>query len=439
MDTQSNSAVKEQIVEGRWFSVSRAFNERVQRPSLLLQLGFPCALQRPDPLPWANCPELAPARALADGELPLLVLDDFAGRSLASILERGTLARETAFAILRQIASALDRLHAGGLVHGALKPSSILVGEGSTVCIVDWMVGWSGLPLRYLSDGAEYLAPERLAGGQGGAGADQFALGVIAHQLLAGSYPFPGGVAERLFRIRYGLPGEALFGETSIASHVVYDRIFSADPAERFDSCASVVQELEKLPRRRSYSETRLAGMEEEDPAGLPPEPEDGVSPDNGAAHDLPRPLSRWWISAAALALLALGLGVLNWSTQAKLDGIAAQVEQFANVNTSGTLQGGAFRVCNLSPNSLEFREVAVAYWKANHKLSVFSNAGDSQIRWSVAPNSSQLLTWPVGGRAVWDGSVLFYFAKVQQGQKEFIISGRWNGSNDQDCLHLDL
>jgi serine/threonine protein kinase len=437
MSTQINPAMKDQIGEGHWFSVSRAFNDRLQRSSLFLQLGFPCSLQRSNEPPSTDCPELTAVHAIVDGETPLAVLDDFEGRSLASILERGVSERVLSLSILRQIASALDRLHACGLVHGALKPTSILIGEGPSVRIVDWMVGWSGLPLRYLSDGAEYLAPERLALGQLGARADQFALGVISHQLLEGRRPFPGGLAEQLFRIRFGLPGEGVFGETSIASHVVYDRVFSTDPAERFDSCTSMVQELEKLQRRRAYSETRL--VEEDEPASLPLEMEGGTNHDADTPQDPLKPLSRWWIVAAVLALFAFGLGVLNWRTQASIDQIAAQGERFADIDASGNLQDGAFRVCNVSPNPLEIRELAVAYWRANQKLSIFSSAADSQMRWSVAQDSSRLLTWPVGGKAVWDGSVLFYFARVQQGQKELIVSGHWSGSDVQDCLHFDL
>jgi serine/threonine protein kinase len=439
MSTQINPAMKDQIGEGHWFSVSRAFNDRLGRSSLFLQLGFPCSLQRSDELRRTDCAELAAIHAIVEGECPLVVLDDFEGGSLTSILEHGTPGSEQAFAILRQIASALDYLHARGMVHGALKPASILIGEGLSIRIVDWMVGWSGLPLRYLSDGAEYLAPERIAIGHTGARADQFALGVIAHQLLAGRHPFPGCLAEQLFRIRFGMPGDEVFGETTIASHVVYDHVFSTDPAERFDSCTSMVQELEKLPRRRSYGETRLVDVEDDEPASLPLETEGDADFDAASAQDLPRSLSRWWIAAAVLALLAFGLGVLNWRTQTRIDHIAAQNERFADVNASDNLQDGVFRVCNLSPNPLEIRELAVAYLRANQKLSVFSSAANSGIRWSVAPDSSQLLTWPVAGKDVWDGSVLFYFARVQQGQKEFIVSGRWASSNAQDCLNLTL
>jgi Protein kinase domain len=427
------NAAEGNVAQGQWFSLSRAFNPQLQARSLFLRLGFGWKFEHSSGVPWKDGPELAAMQSVEDGESPLVVLENFDGVSLGAILERETVTPERALVILRQVAAALDRLHQCNLSHGALKPASILVGAGDAVRIVDWIVHWNRLPLKYLADAAEYLAPERLAQAKADARADRFALGVIAHQLLEGRHPFAGaGLAEKLFRIRYGMADQDVFGQTHLTARAVYDRLLSADPADRYESCAAAVEELDKAPRRRSYNETRLM-----EPEGAPEETrfEIGSGPE-AAQEAVSAPLSRWWALAAVLALLAFGLGVLNWRVQGRIDDLAAQAGRVAGGNHASTLEDGRMQVCNVSPDAMEIRELAVAYWNADHQLNVFNSTAYTQAGWVVAPGSVQSLDWPPGDTTVWNGSALFYFALVREGQKEFVVSGRWDG-NAPSCLHL--
>lgn len=433
MGTKTNPVTTDCMINARWFKLSR---DGLKRSSLVLRLDFPWSFPNLPETRWQDAPELIAIDSIVDGEDPAVTLAGFEGISLAALLQHGPPGTEKAFVLLSRIAAALDRLHACGLTHGALKPSSILVAEDSSLRIVDWMVGWNSVPMGCLSDGAEYLAPEQIAKDHAGLHADQFALAVIAHELLTGRHPFPGpGLAERLFRIRYGLPEQEFFGETSFAAHAIYERAFSIDPAARFESCASLIQELETVPQRRSHSETRLVDIEDDSVATDTAEEgaEDGSIASTKAGR---KPLSRWWAVAGTLVALAFGLGILDWRAQRNVDGLAAETMQVARNNSAGTLENGRFSVCNVSTDAIEIRQLAVAYWGSDHRLNVFNSTVYPHSEWVVPPGSSRLINWSMDGQTVWNGSVLLYFISVREGQKEFIASGRWD-SRSQGCLHL--
>jgi len=440
MDTLSRQASEEEVIQSRMFNLNRGFSGTFQRPSLFLEPQFPWLVSDSalsSRTAWVGCPTLSPIEAIVDGDSPLITIEDFDGISLASRLEQQTPAATEAFSLLAQLAAAVDHLHTSNRVHGALSPISILIAEDGSLRIVDWMVDWNRVPLRFLSEVSGYLSPERLANGPAGPSADRFAFGVLAYQLLVGRVPFPGeGLAERLFRLRYGLFDDGVFAETDLANRSVFERVFSTDPVQRFDSCSVFLHELEKSQSQRSYAETRLLKVKEPSLA----------SPDAIKAVELadtppPRanyaPLTGWWITSAVFALLAFVLGISNWQMQGQIDKAADLTEQLRmNAAVTGSLQNGKFQVCNASPDALNIRELAVAYWDRNHKLRVFSSTAYTQEGWVVASASSQFFTWLQGQKTVWDGSVLLYFVRVIRGEREYVVSGRWDGSA-QGCLHL--
>jgi serine/threonine protein kinase len=438
METQPQQASDELVIQSSSFKLNRSFNDQLQGSALVLKLSFPWVYSSFDRTPWIQCPELIQIDEIVDGESPIMLLDGFEGMSLASLLEQKTPTAEEAITILRQLATAVDYLHACNMVHGALRPSAILVGERMSLRIVDWMVDWNRVPLWFLPEAAEYLSPERLSNATAGPRADQFSFGVIACQLLVGRVPFPGeGLAERLFRQRYGLLDDGIFAKTGFGTHAVFERVFSMYPDDRFDSCSAFLDDLEKTPYQHSYAETRYLDVEDSSvasvddfQAGLQVEYAASAEPKGGS-------LTGWWMTAAGFALLAFVLGVADWRTQIQIDkaeNLAGQLKMSATA--TGSLQNGLFQVCNSSPEALDIRELAVAYWDTTRKLRVFTSTAYTADGWTVSPASSQSLSWPPGQKSVWDGSVLLYFARVQQGNKEFVVSGRWDGSA-QGCLHL--
>ncbi len=438
MNLETQSAASEIASTGA-FQLSRVAPGDSETECLQLALRFPSVPEQNPSV--SGCPELPAIQRIISGEFPVIELQDFAGASLASIFAGRKFTAEFSYAILRSIARALDQLHAAGRIHGALSPWSILVGENAQVRIVDWMILWQNLPLRDRAHAAEYLAPEIFAQAAADAGPDrfdQFALGVIAFQLLAGATPFPGaGLAESLFRIRYGIPDLDPGGEIHFAAQVIFHRVFSVDPAERFDSCSAFVQQLEQATPLRNDSETRLDYAESDRWEDRTPTA--GAGHENAAAGLQSRAQKsglRWWTTAIVLSLLATGLGITDWFLQSRIGQLTRQEALVESSQPAGTLASGVFRVCNASPESMTVSELAVAYWGPEHRLRVFSSSSYTHSGWPIAPASSRNLSWPSGEKSIWDGSVLFYFLRIQKGDKEFIVTGRWDAVG-QGCLHV--
>jgi serine/threonine-protein kinase len=130
-------------------------------------------------------------------DIAYLVSDYIDGGTLADQLG-SPLPLEYAMGILGPLGGALDYAHSRGIVHRDIKPQNILLTREGTPVLTDFglakIVGpGSGMTqVGSLMGTAEYMAPE-LAGGAEVAGpaADQYALGLIAYQMLVGRHPFP--------------------------------------------------------------------------------------------------------------------------------------------------------------------------------------------------------------------------------------------------------
>jgi serine/threonine-protein kinase len=132
-----------------------------------------------------------------NGDLAYLVSDFIDGGTLADQLG-APLPLEYALTILTPIGSALDYAHARGVVHRDIKPQNILLTHEGTPVLTDFglakIIGpGSGVTQAgALMGTAEYIAPECASGVESaGPAADQYAMAIVAYQLLVGRHPFP--------------------------------------------------------------------------------------------------------------------------------------------------------------------------------------------------------------------------------------------------------
>lgn len=434
MNLEIQSAAQE-IATTRAFTLTRVDGDTTAAACLQLAVHFPCT---PEQNPHGfDIPELPGVEHIDASEFPVIQLQHFTGAGLASLLAGTQPGNQFSFAVLRSLAHALDTLHAAGRVHAALSPWSILVTEDAQTRIVDWMIPWQTLPFGERAHAAEYLAPEVLASATPDARADQFALGAIACRLLVGQSPFPGAsLAEILFRIRFGMPDRDITGQLHVAQQMILDRVLSVDPTERFESCQAFVEQLEQTARLRHNNATRLE-YSEADRGDQPPATDtEDAEPESLAESPVQQSVRGWWAIAVVLSFLAIGLGVTDWFLGARVGRLADEGTPAGPVHSSEVLANGTLRVCNASSEPLTVNELAAAYWSREQRLRVFSSPSFTHSGWVVAPASSQALSWPSGESSVWDGSVLFYFLRVQKGNREYIVTGRWDAEGE-GCLHL--
>ncbi len=139
---------------------------------------------------------------VADGA-PYIVMELLEGRDLRAVLEaRGPLSAEETSVIVHQLAKALAKTHAQGIVHRDVKPSNIFLvdGEGETfVKLLDFGLAHrltptsvSSMESRQGAGTPPYMSPEQIVGGALDIRSDMWSLGVVAFECLTGKRPFQG-------------------------------------------------------------------------------------------------------------------------------------------------------------------------------------------------------------------------------------------------------
>jgi serine/threonine-protein kinase len=98
-----------------------------------------------------------------------------------------------AIAVLRDALAALSALHRGGIAHGDIKPSNLMLKRTGNAKLIDigsafeWAHG-----ARALACSPHYAAPEVLEGESGSPRSDLASLGYVLVEMLGGSPPFAG-------------------------------------------------------------------------------------------------------------------------------------------------------------------------------------------------------------------------------------------------------
>ena len=156
-------------------------------------------------------------RVAREGETFFFAMEVVPGKSLQDELaERGRFAELVALQIVLQVASALDALHARGLVHRDIKPGNVLYSEPRGAVLID--LGFA-VPRGQAGKGettagtVHYIAPEQARGNaELDVRADIYALGATLYQLVTGALPFEGQDNEDVLRkqVLESLSGERI-------------------------------------------------------------------------------------------------------------------------------------------------------------------------------------------------------------------------------------
>jgi eukaryotic-like serine/threonine-protein kinase len=117
------------------------------------------------------------------------------GRSLAGVLDGGSLPASELVRTLDDIGAALAAIHALDIVHRDLKPANVILEDAGAAVVIDFghalLLDDARLTERgQVLGSAAYMAPEHASGGPTDSRADLYSLGVILYQALTGTVPF---------------------------------------------------------------------------------------------------------------------------------------------------------------------------------------------------------------------------------------------------------
>ncbi|MDH5255531.1 MAG: serine/threonine protein kinase [Gammaproteobacteria bacterium] len=208
-------------------------------------------------------------------------------------------------AAIREVADALQYVHAQGLTHGDLKAANVLRDRQGRWRLTDFRSG--SLPDATAPVSLSTVSPQQLDGSPPTAADDIYSLGAVLYDLLAGQPPLHPGITPE--RIRGEVP-----------PRLGVDGTGEAVPRALTQLVAAM---LEKSPRLRPGSLGAVRALLADIAAEavrppLPPATDGGTEPAwrrpplRGAAA-APAPRSRWLVAAAFIVVLAAVLAVVFW------------------------------------------------------------------------------------------------------------------------------
>ena len=187
-----------------------------------------------------------------DGQF-YLVTELIEGETLRARLRRGALPIREALEFATAIAAALGAAHARGIVHRDLKPENVMITATGAVKVLDFGVAKFVASADSLTEAAQtavtnpggmvgtpaYMAPEQLEGRDIDHRTDQFAFGVLVHEMLTGVRPFGGTTAAELSAsILRDEPAQlsAVRGDVPVPLVRIVTRCLAKDPGRRYAS-----------------------------------------------------------------------------------------------------------------------------------------------------------------------------------------------------------
>ncbi len=199
------------------------------------------------------------------GQLPddsmYLVLEYVPGQNLGTLLAEGALPTIRALKIARQIAAALEAIHAVGIIHRDVKPDNVMLverpGGEDFVKLLDF-----GMAKVHLDAPREevqvtrtglvfgtprYMAPEQAAGEPTDHRADLYSLGVLLYAMLSGAPPFSADEIRDVLRMQRFEPPPPLPASIDPSVAALVMTLLAKDPNERVQTATGVIDYIDRL------------------------------------------------------------------------------------------------------------------------------------------------------------------------------------------------
>ncbi|WP_406375683.1 serine/threonine protein kinase [Streptomyces sp. NBC_00647] len=129
---------------------------------------------------------------------PWLVMELVTGGSLQDRLDKGPLAPADAARLGREVLAALRAAHDVGIQHRDVKPANVLMRPDGRPVLTDFGIATIRDSTALTATGSiigtpDYMAPERVSGGEGGPGSDLWSLAMMLYVAVEGHHPLRRG------------------------------------------------------------------------------------------------------------------------------------------------------------------------------------------------------------------------------------------------------
>jgi serine/threonine-protein kinase len=185
-----------------------------------------------------------------EGQL-YMVFAYYDGETLGARIARGPLPAKEAIEIAVGIAEGLGAAHRSRIIHRDVKPSNVLLSEGSGVKLLDFGVAkmagddLTGEGVRLGT--AAYMSPEHARGWPLDERADLWSLGVVLYEMLTGARPFRGDDPPSVFHSILNeepTPPASLQLEVPEAPERIVEKLLCKDPAGRYQGTEDLLADL---------------------------------------------------------------------------------------------------------------------------------------------------------------------------------------------------
>ena len=160
---------------------------------------------------------------------------------------KAPVAPEIALSYLKQMASALEAIHAVGVLHRDLKPANVMLRADGTLCLIDFGLAKANELDAELTGSREifgtpyYMSPEQGHAELIDARSDLYSLGIVYYEMLIGRKPYTGASAMEVIykHKRVDLPAI----DAKFSSHEpILRRLLAKSPQDRFQSAREVLE-----------------------------------------------------------------------------------------------------------------------------------------------------------------------------------------------------